>query len=125
MSKVHSLVANNQAKSKRDIAKVSVQVTGIVAVAEDKCPKDSQGNIIPKSMIITEEHGTFWCLTNSVINKPDSFVKSQQCSLTLEAVEIDTKEGKKEVLNVLRAEFELSVSQKIMIAGTSGAVLTF
>lgn len=125
MSKVLELVKNNVAASKRDIANITVAVTGIIPIATDKCPVDSEGNTIPKSMIITDS-GNFFPLTSRIKHTPDSFVEPRKCNLTLEAVEVKNREGNLvTVVNVLSAEFELSTSEKIAIASSSGAVLTF
>ena len=125
MSKVLEVLKKNVAESKRDIANITVAVTGIIPIAADKCPKDSEGNPIPKSMMITD-NGNFFPLTSRIKHIPDSFVESRKCNLTLETVDVKNKEGKiVTVLNVLNAEFELSTSEKIAIASSSGAVLTF
>ena len=125
MSKVLELVKNNVAESKRDIANITVLVNSIIPIAEDKCPRDSKGEVIPKSMMNTD-NGNFFPLTSRIKHTPDSFVEPRKCNLTLEAVEVKNREGNLvTVVNVLNAEFELSTSEKIAIASSSGAVLTF
>lgn len=125
MSKVLEILKNNVNESKRDIFNVTVLVNSIIPIAEDKCPKDSKGDIIPKSQMITD-NGTFFPITSRIKHIPDSFVEPRKCNLTLEAVEVKLQSGEmKWVNNVLNAEFELSTSEKIAIASSSGAVLTF
>ena len=125
MSKVLELVKNNVVASTRDITNITVMVNSIIPLAEDKCPKDSKGEVIPKSMMNTD-NGNFFPLTSRIKHIPDSFVEPRKCNLTLEAVEVKNKEGETvTVVNVLNAEFELSTSEKIAIASSSGAVLTF
>lgn len=125
MSKVLEILKNNVAESKRDISNVSVMVSGVISLNPDKCPKDSKGEVIPKSQMITDA-GTFFPITSRIKHMPDSFVEPRKCNLTLEAVEVKLQSGEmKWVNNVLNAEFELSTSEKIAIASSSGAVLTF
>ncbi|TXG79217.1 MAG: hypothetical protein E6R13_10265 [Spirochaetes bacterium] len=125
MSKVQELLKKNaeQSQSTRDISSVNVLVTAIIPVANDKCPKDSQGNIIPKSQIKTQAHGTFWALSNVIKHQPESFVKAQECKLTVEAVNVETSEGPKDVLNVIRAEFEVQEWEKIERIAQAGGAL--
>jgi hypothetical protein len=125
MSKVLEILKNNVAESKRDISNITVLVSSIIPLNADKCPVDSQGEVIPKSQVITD-NGTFFPITSRIKHMPDSFVEPRKCNLTLEAVEVKLKSGEmKWVNNVLNAEFELSTSEKIAIASSSGAVLTF
>jgi len=98
MSKVLEILKNNVAESKRDISNVSVMVSGVISLNPDKCPKDSKGEVIPKSQMITDA-GTFFPITSRIKNMPDSFVEPRKCNLTLEAVEVKLQSGEMKWVN--------------------------
>jgi hypothetical protein len=106
MSLLNKLQAQ-QTQNARTIEVVSLTVTGIIPLAEDKCPKDSQGNVIGKSQVITKEVGSLFCFTTGIKNAPASFAHGAKASISLEEVEYaDKKTGEmRKAINALRCEF--------------------
>ena len=95
-----------QTANVRTIEVVTLTVTGIIPLKEEKCPKDKEGNVIAKSQIITNEVGSLFCFTSAIKNSPASFAHGAKASVSLEEVSYKDKEGKdQKTINVLRCEF--------------------
>lgn len=90
----------------RKIETTTLTVTGIKPLALDKCPKDKDGNPIPKSQVITKEVGSIFLFTSAIINMPDSFAHGAIAQVTIEERKYSDAKGKEQtIVNVNRVEF--------------------
>lgn len=113
-----------QTANVRTIEVVTLTVIGIIPLKEDKCPKDKDGKIIPKSQIITEEAGSLFCFTSAIINAPNSFAFGSKASLSLEEKSYKDKDGKDQTtINVLRCEFTTK-DETFRTAGAYGVTVS-
>jgi hypothetical protein len=96
-----------QPKTESKIERTTILVLSVINLAEDKCPKDKQGNPIPKSLLVTSE-GVLGVLTSRVKNLPNAFpTEGIKCNLSFENVEYTTKSGELATAsNVKQAEFQ-------------------
>lgn len=122
MATLLSKLQAQQTKSVRTIETVELTVTSIIPLKEDKCPKDKNGNVIPKSQINTKEVGVLFCFDSAIRNKPASFAYGAKASVSLEEVTYE-KEGKEATtINVLRCEFT-TVDEQYRTAGAYGVTV--
>lgn len=122
MATLLSKLQAQQTKNVRTIETVELTITGIIPMKEDKCPKDKNGNIIPKSQIITKEVGSLFCFDSAIRNKPASFAYGAKASVSLEEVTYE-KDGKNVTnINLLRCEFT-TVDEQYRTAGAYGVTV--
>jgi hypothetical protein len=110
-----------QPKTESKIERATVLVLSVINMAPEKCPKDKEGNPIPKSLLITQE-GPLGVLTSRIKNLPNSFpTEGIKCNLSFENVEYKTKEGEtKKASNIKQAEFQ---SNLVFIVKTAKAIV--
>lgn len=79
--------------SERKTEQALVTVVGIVPWSEDKCPKDKQGKIIPKSTIKLEDGTSIFVFDSRIKNRPVNFAKPVEAKVDFENVEVELKNG--------------------------------
>ena len=96
-----------QTKTESKIERTTVNVLSVINLAEDKCPKDKQGNPIPKCLLVTSE-GVLGVLTSRVKNLPNAFpTEGIKWNLSFENVDYTTKTGESaKASNIKQAEFQ-------------------
>lgn len=112
-------------QSTRNIETQSITVRAIVPLAEDKCPKTSEGVIIPKSMVTLEDGSILFCLTNRISNIPLNFAEPRVATVSYEDKTVKNKAGADVLVNnISRIEFASTARAVIAEAGKSGASLS-
>jgi len=115
-----SQLQKQQTANVRTIETVLLTITGIIPLKPEKCPKNAQGEVIPKSQIITNEVGSLFCFDSAIINTPKSLAFGAKASVSLEEVSYKDKDGKDaKTINVNRVEFT-SLDEQFRTAGAYG-----
>lgn len=124
-------------KSKVDRKNDTITVTGLIPLTDDKCPKDKDGKIIPKSLITLADGTSIGVLTSRIYNKPLNFAKPIEAKVVYTEVKVQSKFDEKgnalaagktrevDASNISSLEFDSQLVAAINLAGNAGAVVNF
>ena len=110
-----------QPKTESKIERNTVLVLSVINLSPEKCPKNKQGEVIPKSLLVTQD-GVIGVLTSRIQNLPVAFpTEGIKCNLSFENVEYTGKDGKPATAsNVKQAEFQSNLRY---IVGAAKAIV--
>lgn len=117
-------IVSKQADPAKAVDSIACTAFSCSDLPESACPKDKEGNILPKVAIRTDK-GVVYAFKNSVANLPISFpAEGIALNITFRNVKAKNKAGvEQDFSNILRAEFDSALryivqhAQSVAIAG--------